>query len=240
VESRIGDENMVLKAGDKVLVAHRRLFDGDESRFFVGRVDAYEAGVVRVTGHSFVRDRVVGRLIAKAGDRTKLLSLSSGTLIAYQLPDSTSLDTVQFVSEGLRLWLTDGNGLTMDLAEFTFGGRGGPHPPHGGPVHATAEPGAALPQAGRPTEAPRPESAGGRGGVVRLVALALALAGIACLAAVLVGALGESAGDTGEPLPPIMDRIMAARGWVAAGAALLAAAVILCWLAPGRRGQGAA
>jgi hypothetical protein len=37
---------MLLKVGDKILVAHRRLYDKDEERFFVGRIEAYEAGVV--------------------------------------------------------------------------------------------------------------------------------------------------------------------------------------------------
>jgi hypothetical protein len=43
---------MMLKEGDKILIAHRRLFEKDDVRFFVGRVDAYEAA----TGHSYVRD----------------------------------------------------------------------------------------------------------------------------------------------------------------------------------------
>ena len=43
---------MVLKEGDNILVAHRRLFEKDEVRFFVGRVDAYEAGIVKAPGHS--------------------------------------------------------------------------------------------------------------------------------------------------------------------------------------------
>jgi hypothetical protein len=115
--------DMLLKEGDKILVAHRRLFDKDEVRFFVGRVDAYEAGVVKVTGHSHVRDAMGGRVVEKAEERTKILSLSSGTLIVYQLPDQVILETLKFVSAGGRLSLTDGKGFSMNLTESTQGGR---------------------------------------------------------------------------------------------------------------------
>jgi hypothetical protein len=34
---------MLLKAADRILVAHRRLFEKDVVRFFVGEVEAYDA-----------------------------------------------------------------------------------------------------------------------------------------------------------------------------------------------------
>ena len=113
---------MLLNEGDKILVAHRRLFEKDEIRFFVGRVDAYEAGVVRVTGHSHVRDAVGGRLIEKDDERTKILSLASGTLIVYLLPDRVALDLLKFVATDGRLVLSDGKGFTMNLTESSHGG----------------------------------------------------------------------------------------------------------------------
>jgi hypothetical protein len=109
---------MVLKEGDKVLVAHRRLFARDESRFFLGRVDAYEAGIVKVTGHSYVRDMFTGDMHEKAELRTKLLSLSSGTLMVYLLPEPVILEDLRFVIDGRRLLLTDAKDFTMNLAEF--------------------------------------------------------------------------------------------------------------------------
>jgi hypothetical protein len=110
---------MLLKEGDKILVAHRRLFEKDEVRFFVGRVDAYEAGIVKVTGHSFIRDAKGGRVIEKADARTKILSLSSGTLLAYQLPAAVQVDALTFTGQDDRLALTDGKGFTMNLAEHS-------------------------------------------------------------------------------------------------------------------------
>jgi hypothetical protein len=114
---------MLLAEGDKILVAHRRLFERDEIRFFLGRVDALEYGIVKVTGHSYVRDVVSGNVIKKVETRTKLLSLSSGTLIVYQLPEEVSLAAIQFLYEEGQLSVTDGKEFTMDLSEFNPGGR---------------------------------------------------------------------------------------------------------------------
>ncbi len=101
---------MLLKEGDKVLVAQWRLFEKDEVRFFVGRIDAYEAGIVKTTGHSYVRDMMGGRLIEKAEERTKILSLSSGTLLVYQLPGDVVIESLKFVVTNGQLSLTDGKG----------------------------------------------------------------------------------------------------------------------------------
>src|ERR1041384_5861813 len=114
---------MVLKAGDKILVAHRRLFENDEVRFFVGQVQDYEAGIVEARGHSYVRDVMAGSMIEKAEERTKILSLSSGTLLVYQIPDNVSLDRLRFSATDGRLILSDGSGFTMNLAEHTHAGR---------------------------------------------------------------------------------------------------------------------
>ena len=96
-----------------------RLFPRDQARFFVGRVDAYEAGIVRVTGTSFVRDMFTGNMLEKADARTKLLSLSSGTLIVYLLPEHIFIDSIRFVERDGRLSLTNGEDLVMNLTEFS-------------------------------------------------------------------------------------------------------------------------
>src|SRR5437868_5948809 len=117
---------MLLKKGDKILVAHRRLFEDDAVRLFVGQVEEYEAGVVKVTGHSYVPDVVGGQMIEKADERTKILALSSGTLLVYQLPDAVALDMLKFVLKDGSVSLTDNMGFTMNLAEHTHSRRAGP------------------------------------------------------------------------------------------------------------------
>jgi hypothetical protein len=113
---------MILKEGDKVLVSHRRLYPTDAARFFVGQVDAYDGGLMRVTGHSYVRNVTTGQLVEKTQPRTKLLSLSSGTLIVYLLPSDSELDSVRFDWTDAGLIVTDGKQFTMNLGEYAHAG----------------------------------------------------------------------------------------------------------------------
>ena len=114
---------MLLNKGDTILVANRRLFETDESRFFIGSVDEYEAGIVKATGRSYVRDVMSGRMIEKADKRTKILSLSSGTFLIYQIPGAPSPDAMKFTEEEGRLSLTNEKGFRMDLTERSRYGR---------------------------------------------------------------------------------------------------------------------
>ena len=47
---------MILKKGEKVHVIHRRHFEKDPHRHFVGSIEHYEDGVARVTGHVYTVD----------------------------------------------------------------------------------------------------------------------------------------------------------------------------------------
>lgn len=113
---------MMLAEGDRVLIAHRRLFERDESRFFAGEVLAYEAGLVKVRGHTFVRDLVSGRILEKAEPRTKVFSVASGTLIVYQLPESVCLESFQIVAEEGQVHARDAQGFSMNLTDHAHGG----------------------------------------------------------------------------------------------------------------------
>ncbi len=113
---------MLLKKGDKLLIAHRRIYDRDDVRFFVGGVEDYETGIVKIRGHSYVRDGMTGRMIEKSDERTKILSVSSGTLLIYQLPDTVDLDRLRFGIEGNTLALTSGPEFTMNLTEHPHNG----------------------------------------------------------------------------------------------------------------------
>ena len=109
---------MLLAPGNKILISHRRLFDKDEPRYFVGEVVAYDTHLVKVTGYSFVRDLGSGRVIRKEDRRTKLVSLTSGTFLVYQLPDEVRLENTTFESCEGDLTLTDGSELQMNMAEL--------------------------------------------------------------------------------------------------------------------------
>ena len=103
----------MLEQGEKLLIVHRRLFEKDSGRFFVGDVQAYEDGIVKVKGYTFVRDMWTGAVNKKSDIRTKVVSLVSGTFIVYLLPETVHLDLVKISGEVL----TDDRGFTMDVSE---------------------------------------------------------------------------------------------------------------------------
>jgi hypothetical protein len=107
----------MLTTGDKVLVAHRRLFRGDVAHSFAGLVGACKDGLVKVTGHSYVRDPVTGDMLEKSEPRTKVLALASGTLLVYHLPDAVDLDGLEFTWADGELSASDGKGFAMNLGE---------------------------------------------------------------------------------------------------------------------------
>lgn len=113
---------MLLEKGNRLLVAHRRLFEGDLPRFFVGEVEAYEDGIARIGGYSFVRDIGSQDLLRKADRRTKLVALASPAYIVYQIAGDLDVGAarIRWVEGGLRL--TEGERVVMNLAELPHHG----------------------------------------------------------------------------------------------------------------------
>lgn len=109
----------LIEPGCCVLVVHRRLFERDDNRLFVGQIESMEFGVIRATGYSFVRDTMAGTVRRKSDSRTKLLSLTSGTLIVYLLPAEFDLNSVEVCCRETEMWLTDGSDFSMNLSEWT-------------------------------------------------------------------------------------------------------------------------
>lgn len=111
----------MLKPGEKLLIVHRRLFEKDTSRFFVGEVLDYEAGLARVKGYTFVKDMFSGSMKKKPDLRTKIISIVSGTLIVYPLPVTVLLDSVRFsLDQEGGVILTDEGGFSMDVSESVY------------------------------------------------------------------------------------------------------------------------
>ena len=111
---------MILQAGDKLLVVHRRLFLDDPPRFFVGSVDRYEAGIAVVHGHTWIRDILAGDYHRKADLRTKILSIISGGLLIYLLPEEVEIHHLTFTSKGASVLVSDGREFFMDLTEYAI------------------------------------------------------------------------------------------------------------------------
>ncbi len=109
----------LFEPGSCVLVVHRRLFERDDNRLFVGQIESLDSGVIRTTGYSFVRDIMEGTVRRKSESRTKLLSLTSGTLIVYLLPPRFELSKAEVSCRETEMWLTDGSDFSMNLSEWT-------------------------------------------------------------------------------------------------------------------------
>ena len=109
---------MVLEPGNHLLVVHRRLFETDHSRFFVGKVEAYDCGIARVSGYSFGRDHLNSKFVRKPDLRTKVIGISSGSLIIYYLPGDIALENVVFdvTESGLRLNCPPN--VSLNLSEY--------------------------------------------------------------------------------------------------------------------------
>ena len=108
---------MLFEPHTKVLIAHRRLFPEDSERLFFGEVLAYEDGVVKVRGCTFLRDPYRGGLMRKDEVRTKLVSITSGTVLVYELDDSVRLDSLEAETNGMYTRVSDGADFEMDLSE---------------------------------------------------------------------------------------------------------------------------
>lgn len=108
---------MIIAAGDRILACHRRLFEKDEPRFFVGEVLASNDAVIKVSGFSFSRDLNTGRIVVKKEQHTKIISVIAGTYLLYQLPEDISIEHLRFVQDKGQLVLADEAGFRMDLTE---------------------------------------------------------------------------------------------------------------------------
>ena len=111
---------MILKPGEKVHIIHRRIYEKDHHRHFVGIVDFYEAGVARVTGNVFAVDPVKFTFIRRSETRTRLVSVISGDVLVNVLPAKVNLEKFYYKQERKAVRVTDGSDWYLDLSEYTW------------------------------------------------------------------------------------------------------------------------
>ena len=111
---------MILNKGEKIHVVHRRHFEKDVHRHFVGVVEEYEAGVARATGNVFTVDQTKYTYVRRPEKRTRLIAVSSGELLINILPPSVDLDKIVYHQEKKSVRVTDGSDWHLDLSEFTW------------------------------------------------------------------------------------------------------------------------
>lgn len=109
---------MILKKGEKIHVIHRRHFEKDHHRHFIGVVESYESGVARVTGHVYTVDPVKFAYIRRPEVRTRLIAVVSGDLLINILPENVQLDKIVYRTEKKAVRVTDGSQWYLDISEF--------------------------------------------------------------------------------------------------------------------------
>src|ERR1700722_11502707 len=111
---------MILQKGEKIHVIHRRHFEKEPHRHFVGVVDAYENGLARVTGHIFTVDLAKFVFFRRPELRTRIVSLNSGEVLVNILPPSVDLEKIVYKQEKKSVRVTDGSEWFMDISEFAW------------------------------------------------------------------------------------------------------------------------
>lgn len=107
----------ILSPGDKLIVVHRRLFETDSPRYFLGVVSDYENGVFKMEGWTFLNDLATKKVFRKPGKRTKIYSVASGTVLIYQLPGEVEVEKVEISGRSGGLVATDSSHFELDLSE---------------------------------------------------------------------------------------------------------------------------
>lgn len=111
---------MILKKGEKIHVIHRRIYEKDHHRHFVGVVESYEQGVARVSGHVYTVDPVKFSFIKRPEIRTRLISIISGDLLVNIIPPDVDLSKVTYKQERKAVRVTDGSDWHLDISEYTW------------------------------------------------------------------------------------------------------------------------
>jgi hypothetical protein len=107
----------LLNPGEKIHVVHRRQLDTEPHRHFVGVVDQYAGGVIRMTGHLYVVDKSTFQFVKRPEVRTRVVSVVSGEIIVNILPAGTDLEKIVYKLEGAAVRVTDGTDWHLDLSE---------------------------------------------------------------------------------------------------------------------------
>jgi hypothetical protein len=115
IESRV-----ILQPGEKIHVIHRRFFEKEPHRHFIGVVEACADGAARVVGHVWTVDRVKYVFVKRPEKRTRVISLVSGDLLINVLPPSVDLDRIVYKQEKKSVRVTDGSDWHLDLSELAW------------------------------------------------------------------------------------------------------------------------
>lgn len=106
----------VVHPNDRLLIVDRKLFRDDVTNLFVGVVEDYAEGVVRVRGHAYHINPYEMGTEKRAEERVRIVSVNIGDTF-YVLPRELNIAQVEIKRSPRSLILTDGQTLTMDLTD---------------------------------------------------------------------------------------------------------------------------
>jgi hypothetical protein len=111
---------MILKQGEKIHVIHRRRYEREPHRHFVGIVEAYESGLARVNGHVYTVDTVKSAFFRRPDKRTRILAIGSGDLLVNVVPPEVDLEKIVYKLEKKSVRVTDGSDWYLDISELAW------------------------------------------------------------------------------------------------------------------------
>ena len=110
----------LVQTRDRILVVDRKLFRDDNTRLFIGVVEDYDGGVVRLRGYAYhINPYEVAGTERRAEERVRIVSLSAGDIV-YVLPREVDLASLQVRRSPKTLLLADGQSLMFDLSEWLY------------------------------------------------------------------------------------------------------------------------
>lgn len=110
----------IVRRGEMVHVGQIPRFERDVRRHFIGVVEAYDQGLMRVSGYSYVVEDPKRPLFQRRPERrTKVVSLVAAGHSIYIIPPGVNLEDIHYKMIQNRMVVTDGRAWTMDVKEFT-------------------------------------------------------------------------------------------------------------------------
>ncbi len=110
----------ILSPGEKIHLIHRRHSENEPHRHFVGVVNAYDHGMLRVTGHVFTVDAMTLMFFRRPEIRTRIVAAASGEVLINVLPASVQLDKVVYKVEANGMRVTDGTEWHLDISDLSW------------------------------------------------------------------------------------------------------------------------
>jgi len=108
---------MTLKTGERIFVATRRSFEGDQRRHFIGEVESCSEHTVRATGYVFMMN-LYKKFEKKPEQRTQIISLTDARNIINLIPSDADPENIEYITKANRLYLSDGKDFLYDINEF--------------------------------------------------------------------------------------------------------------------------